>query len=229
MRNLEQHEKEITIPKHGDTFKLGGAEVKILGPIKPSENLNNTSIVMRLVYDEISVLFMGDAERELEQDILAEGYELSSDVLLVGHHGGGTSTTYPFLREVMPRVAVISVGRLNSYGHPEENMLSRLRDAEARVFRTDMQGMITLNTDGKELRMTAERNLNAETNPNERSAATQRVDVIESRYIGNSRSRRLHRPSCSAAGDIAVRNRVIFRRREIAFEQGYSPCSLCRP
>ena len=106
---------QITVPTPGDTYELGSASFAILGPISPSDDPNNTSIVLKLTYGETSFLFTGDAERDEEQDILNAGYDLSATVLKVGHHGSDTSTTYPFLREIMPQYAVISCGAGNSY------------------------------------------------------------------------------------------------------------------
>ena len=123
----------ITVPSAGDTFTLGSASVSVLGPVNSSDDPNNTSIVLRVVYGETSFLFTGDAEREEEQDILDQGYTLGSTVLKVGHHGSDTSTSYVFLREIMPEYSVISVGEGNSYGHPTEATLSRLRDAGSKV------------------------------------------------------------------------------------------------
>ena len=77
-----------------------------------------------MMYGNTSFLFTGDAERTAEADILEAGYDLSATVLKVGHHGSDTSTSYPFLREIMPEFAVIQVGTSNSYGHPAENTLS---------------------------------------------------------------------------------------------------------
>ena len=146
---------EITTPEAGYSFTLGDASVQVLGPItESSDDKNNTSIVLKLVDGENSFLFTGDAEREEEQDILNAGYDLSADVLKVGHHGSNSSTTYPFLREVMPSYAVISVGKDNSYGHPTEEVLSRLRDAEAEVHRTDLQGHIVAKSDKQNITFT---------------------------------------------------------------------------
>lgn len=153
----------ITVPDAGDIFKLGSSTVQILAPIKNSDAPNNMSIVLRIVYGDTSFLFTGDAEREEEQDILNAGYSLESTVLKVGHHGSNTSTTYPFLREIMPEYAVISAGENNSYGHPTEDTLSRLRDAVVTVFRTDMQGHIICTSDGKDVSFTVERNKNIDT------------------------------------------------------------------
>ena len=121
----------IQHPSAGDSFMLGSANVQIVGPITEyTDELNNTSIIMKLTYGDTSFLFAGDAERDEEQQILNAGYDLSSDVLKVGHHGSDSSTYYVWLREIMPQYAVISVGKGNTYGHPTEEVLSRLRDAD---------------------------------------------------------------------------------------------------
>ena len=143
------HGLAIKNPVPGESVIFGSSKVTFLGPVNEnSSDLNNTSIVLKISYGETSFLFTGDAEREEEQSILAQNYDLSATVLKVGHHGGNTSTTYPFLREIMPEYAIISVGK-NGYGHPDENTLSRLRDAEVKVYRTDMHGDIIAISDGK--------------------------------------------------------------------------------
>ena len=140
---------DIKHPIDGDEFSLGSSTVQVLGPVYEDENdLNNTSIVLKVIYGETSFLFTGDAERSEENDIMDEGYDLSATVLKVGHHGSETSTSYRFLREVMPKYAIISVGRDNSYGHPHDEPLSRLKDAGAEIFRTDECGDIIAESDG---------------------------------------------------------------------------------
>ena len=220
VKSLNEQGILITVPKHGDTFKLGSAEVQVVGPIHPSDEPNNTSIMLRITYGVTSFLFTGDAERVEEADILEAGYDLSATVLKVGHHGSDTSTTYPFLREIMPQYAVISCGKDNSYGHPHENTLSRLRDADMTVYRTDMQGTITCTSDGKTASFSVERNADVATNPTERPAETDY-------YIGNSNSRKFHRPDCS--GLPSEKNRVIFDTREAAIQEGFEPCGICNP
>ena len=151
----------ITVPSIGDTYSLGSSTVTILGVNSDSE-ANNSSIVLRIDYGETSFLFTGEAEREAEQVILNSGMDLSATVLKVGHHGSDTSTTYPFLRAIMPQYAVISVGTDNSYGHPTEDTLSRLRDADVKVFRTDLQGDVYCISDGKSVLITVDRNADAD-------------------------------------------------------------------
>ena len=140
---------ELTVPKAGETFALGGAEVEFLACDPEAEDTNNTSIVLRVSYGATSFLFMADAETPVEQALLDAGTDLSATVLKVGHHGSSTSTSYRFLNEVMPCYAVISVGKDNSYGHPHEKILSRLEDADARILRTDELGDILFVSDGK--------------------------------------------------------------------------------
>jgi competence protein ComEC len=237
VKYLGEQGKTITVPTPGDTFKLGlpvggqgGADVTILAPIKPSDEPNNTSIVLKLAYGDVSFLFTGDAERAEEADILEAGYDLSATVLKVSHHGSETSTTYPFLREVMPGYAVISCGENNSYGHPDENLLSRLRDADVTVFRTNMQGTITATSDGKTVTFATERNENAQTNPTVTDAGqtgtpSGAAQTAETARIGNRNTKVYHAPDCKRLPD--EKNRVYFGAREEAEAAGMSPHEAC--
>lgn len=163
VKYLAQRGKQITVPTAGATFTLGGAQVQILGPLHSAEDNNDNSIVLKVSFGATSFLFTGDAERAEEQDLLNAGVNLQSTVLKIGHHGSDTSTSYPFLRAVAPQYAVISVGAGNSYGHPTEAVLSRLRDAGVTTFRTDMQGEITAVSDGQTINFSTAKNAAAET------------------------------------------------------------------
>lgn len=163
VKYLAQRGRQITVPTAGETFALGGAQVQILGPLRSAEDSNDNSIVLKVSFGATSFLFTGDAERAEEQDLLNAGVNLQSTVLKVGHHGSDTSTSYPFLRAVAPQYAVISVGAGNSYGHPTEAVLSRLRDAGVTTFRTDMQGEITAVSDGQTVNFSTAKNASAET------------------------------------------------------------------
>lgn len=163
LNTLNKLNVDITIPKAGDSFMLGSASCTVLAVNIDSSNINNTSIVLRIVYGETSFLFTGDAEREVEQEILGSGVDIQSTVLKVGHHGAESSTSYAWLYQVMPEYAVISVGEDNSYGHPTEEVLSRLRDAEVKTYRTDMQGDIIVVSDGNNVTVNVEKNADADT------------------------------------------------------------------
>lgn len=210
---------ELTIPSPGNQWILGGAKVTVLGPLTDYEETNNTSIVLRVDYGETSFLFTGDMERSAELDLVESGAALSATVLKIGHHGSATSSSYLFLREVNPQYAVISVGRDNSYGHPDEAVMSRLRDANVPVYRTDMQGTIVAVSDGSTVSFATETNSSPNTNPD-------RAETYGT-YIGNRNSHIYHRPDCS--GLPAEQNQVYFEHRQAAEEAGYTPCSRCKP
>lgn len=139
----------VSVPQTGDTFPLGSATVTVLHCDPYNEEPNNSGIVLRVDHGEVSFLFTGDAEREVEEKILDSDANVRSTVLKVGHHGSGTSTSYRFLYEVEPKYAVISVGAGNDYGHPHDSVTSRLRDADVTVYRTDRDGDIICTSDGK--------------------------------------------------------------------------------
>ncbi len=124
----------------------------ILNPSDPLlEDTNSDSVVMRLVYGEVSFLLTGDLGKPGEERVLASGMTLEATVLKVGHHGSSTSTTTEFLAAVHPKYAVISVGRHNRYGHPTAAALRRLQAAGVEVYRTDEDGAVEMATDGKAL------------------------------------------------------------------------------
>lgn len=220
----------ITNPSPGDTFQFGSSTVLFLGPVHENvSDLNDTSIVLKITYGDTSFLFTGDAERDEEQSILAQNYDLSATVLKVGHHGSGDSTTYPFLREIMPEYAIISVGE-NNYGHPTEETLSRLRDADVKVYRTDMQGDIIASSNGKTVNIKTVKNQNIDTNPTVKESEPLYPapnDTPSQKYIGNKNTKKFHYPSCYSLP--YEKNRVYFDSRSEAVNSGYSSCGNCNP
>ncbi len=218
---VKNQDMEITVPENGYTFSLGESTVEFLGPVTEDyEDINNTSLVAKITYGETSFLFTGDMEREAEADLLEANADLTADVLKVGHHGSENSTSYPFLREVNPSIAVISVGADNKYGHPTEEALSRLRDADVKVYRTDMQGHIKITSDGNKLTVTTNKNQDIETNPTV-------PDEPSVSYIGNKNSKVFHLSSCTSLPKES--NRVYFNSRQEAVAQNFTPCSRCKP
>jgi competence protein ComEC len=142
------------------TRTVGGAEIAILAPCPgPAPDLgpNDNSLIVRITYGKRRFLFVGDAEHE-EEDWLLRNVPheaLRADVLKVGHHGSRTSTSPQFLGAVAPRQAIISVGDRNRFGHPSEATLATLERAAVRVWRTDRDGAITVDTDGESLVVSA--------------------------------------------------------------------------
>ena len=218
----DQQGLELVCPEPGSVYELGSAQITVLGPVKEYDDPNNTSIVLRADYGETSFLFTGDAEQEAEQDILEAGFDVSATVLKVGHHGSNTSTGYRWLREVAPVYGVISCGVDNDYGHPHDEPLSRLRDADVELYRTDLQGHIVCTSDGQTVTFTTNKQA-AVTNPTEVDGSGQNAQAEQ--FIGNINSKKFHLPSCGTLP--AEKNRIVFETYEEAENAGYTPCGGC--
>jgi len=229
---VQKHGKSITVPAVGTSFSLGSAACTVLG-VNEASGTNNTSIVLRIVYGNTSFLFTGDAEREVEQALLNRGANIGATVLKVGHHGSDTSTSYLWLRQVMPEFAVISVGTGNTYGHPTDDVLSRLRDAEVKTFRTDMQGDVICTSNGSSVSFTVSRNANADVFGGMGGNSTQKPEEAPPEgihYLLNANSMKFHSETCEYGQMISDRNRIDhYGTREEVLEMGYSPCGACHP
>jgi beta-lactamase superfamily II metal-dependent hydrolase len=138
----------------------GGAFLTILAPGPPlftkermkagGNEPNANSVVARLDYGDFSMLLPGDAEQQTEHQLLTKDVNLQTDILKVAHHGSKYATAAEFLERVKPAVAIVSCGAWNRYGHPAQVVLDRLKAAGAKLYRTDLQGEITITTRGKE-------------------------------------------------------------------------------
>lgn len=139
---------------------LDGVEFTVLHPAyqfmeKLNDNgityaeVNDTSLVVRVQYGQVSFLFPGDISKRAEMTLLPLGAALRATVLKVPHHGSGHSSSTEFLEVVRPAVGVFSVGMNNTYGHPAPEVLRRYREAGSRILRTDRDGAITIETDGQ--------------------------------------------------------------------------------
>jgi len=148
---------QVQHPVPGDVLDFNGLPVEIFGPVKEYSNLNNHSIVLRVSVGETAFLFTGDVEIEGEYDILEQGFDISADVLKVSHHGSSGSSVEEFLAYTDADYAVISVGEGNIYDHPEAVTLKRLQNYGMEIYRTDEQGTIVCDTDGKNISFRQER------------------------------------------------------------------------
>lgn len=145
-------EKNIAskIVKAGDEINLGQTKIKVLAPIdyQEGEDMNDSSVVLRLIYGQNSIMMTGDASSKVEAEILAGSNDLKSDVLKVGHHGSKYSSFSDFLEKVKPDYGIIMVGLKNSYRHPAETTLDNLEKFGIKIFRTDLDGDIKCLGDG---------------------------------------------------------------------------------
>lgn len=239
----------LTEPVMGERFSLGEASVQFISPVKRYEEVNDLSIAVRISYGNTTFLFTGDAEWEAEHDMVNSGYRLDATLLKVGHHGSSSSTNYLFLREVMPKYAVISVGKDNSYGHPTEETLSRLRDAGSEIYRTDELGSIVVRSDGQQLTFytgdswkfipektdtpesavpKATLSVTAKPESAVRAAPPQPNGSMAS-YTGDNSRGVFHYTGCSEAVLLNADVKVNLPSRTVAISYGYTPCDKCRP
>jgi competence protein ComEC len=143
----------IAVRRHTavERFNWGGSEIRVLSPPpdwqpKPQPK-NDDSLALLITYGETRALLAGDLEKKMERFVATESPR--ADLLKVAHHGSATSTTPELLQAVHPKVAVISAGYRNSFGHPRQAVLERLQENQVETYRTDMLGIITFLLDGK--------------------------------------------------------------------------------
>ena len=137
--------------KGGENFRIGSLTLSVLSPLQETDDYNDMSITVRASYKNVSFLLMGDASVAVEEQILAQNFPVRSDVLKVGHHGSGSSTSPAFLAAASPKYAVISCGLNNPYGHPDSDTVNRLQEAGTELYRTDVNGTVQFYSDGKNL------------------------------------------------------------------------------
>lgn len=151
---LKNKDVKVVIAQRGQRVELSGsAYLDILAPFKnfaeqSPKNIHDSMVVAELFYGSVVALFMGDAERFLEYQLVSERKKLKADILKTGHHGSKTSSAEEFLKTVSPKFAVISAGAKNRYGHPHQEVLDRLKRLGIAILRTDEKGDINFTSDG---------------------------------------------------------------------------------
>ena len=244
VKYLNKQNVSITVPTVGTAFQLGRATVEILGPIEKSLDTNNNSIVTRVTFGNTCFLFMGDAEIEEEHSLIEAGVELPCDVLKAGHHGSDSSMSDEFLNKAAPKYVIFSVGAENSYGHPAEEVLAKLKALDLSLYRTDIQGDIFCESDGKVISFSTEKKASEEAlwiaGPSSSSTVTRDGIVVSSpekseipegtTYVLNTSSRKFHLPTCASVDDMSERNRIYSTdSADKLIAVGYKPCGRCNP
>lgn len=144
---ISSKELTITIPKIGETFKLGEADFTILYTGTNSSDLNSTSIITKMIFGKYSYLFTGDTTSDIEKTILDQNIDI--DVLKVAHHGSKYSSSLEFLEKTTPSYAIISVGKNNSYNHPSSETINNLKKYTNNIYLTSELGTILLTSNGQ--------------------------------------------------------------------------------
>lgn len=238
---IANHNLSITAPKNSDTYQLGEATVTVVSN-QTTDDLNNSSLMLRLEFGDTTFLFTGDAEIEAEDSAINSGATLQSDVLKIGHHGSDTSTSNGFLEAVQPRYGVISCGTGNSYGHPAQATLNNLSSAEIELFRTDKQGTIVATSDGATISWNVAPLADPTADPGsiedpqaEASTVVQPPEPnatpsYENTYIVNVNTGKFHYSDCGSVKQMKESNkRELTSSRNEIISQGYVPCKKCNP
>ena len=227
-KNIELHTAKAGV----NITTSGNIKIDILAPFSDSNsNLNNASAVVRITYGKTVMLFTGDAEHVIENQLLNSG--IDADVLKVGHHGAGTASSKSFIKKVSPDIAVISVGEGNSYGHPHADTLAILNEVGAKIYRTDEQGTIVVTADQNK-KITVDKKASTVKENAPPAAVYTPADKIEdevpsvsdnqSQVVYRTRTgKKYHRAGCSYLKSI-IKTTV-----SEAQAMGLGPCSRCNP
>lgn len=157
IKKIEEKGINLIVPQKEQTIEIEkNCLLHFIYPIeslwnKGAENLNNSSIVNKLICKNKSFLFTGDIEEDAEKEILENGLNIKSDVLKVPHHGSISSTHQEFLDKINPRISIIMVGENNNHGHPSTRIINRLKKIGSEIFRTDLDGSILIGSDGNNI------------------------------------------------------------------------------
>ena len=184
---IDQKSIPFQVAQAGQKIDLDPAvDIQVLNPTSTySDELNENSVVLKVTYDSTSFLLMGDAGLETEERIMKAGYDVDSDILKVGHHASRSGSGASFISAVSPEISVIEVGAGNDYGHPHAEILERLQKA-SKVYRTDIDGTITVSTDGSTYTVTTQK-----TGPREeaRSVSTGTSNSTASSMVEETKSK----------------------------------------
>lgn len=148
---LERKNLKYIVPKVNDKLSLNNSNIDVIYVGSDVNDINDSSIVLKLNYFSNSFLFTGDLGSNKEKEILNSGANIKADVLKVGHHGSSYSTASLFLDKVNPSFAAISVGKNNIYKHPATSTLEKLNKKGIKVYRTDLDGTILFESNGKDI------------------------------------------------------------------------------
>lgn len=219
---IKEQNLKINTASQGVEIPLAGLKACFLAPVgNDYEELNNYSAVVRVDYGDNSFIFTGDAEEVSECEMLSSEQELAADVLKIGHHGSSSSTSPKFLQAVSPQYAVIMCGTDNDYGHPHRETLKALDNAGVKVYRTDLNGTIIMTSDGRSITVEC-----SDGKPGSVSQVRTKSQE-EILYIGNKNSMIFHIKDCKNLP--LEKNRIYFKSKDEALNQGYSPCANCQP
>ncbi len=207
----------------GSSFTLGDFKCDILGPLSVSDDMNNNSVVIKLVCGNDKILLTGDCSKSEENEILNSGADLSADLLKAGHHGSSTSSSEKFIKAVNPLAAVISCGKNNDYGHPHKEVVDLYTNMGIEMYRTDDLGTVVAECSGNGIKINGSSVADTlEENNKDNEIQTENV------YILNTKSKKYHKTDCGSIKNIKNKEEYKGSADELK-AMGYSPCGNCKP
>ena len=224
-------------PNAGTVYTYGYLTLTVIYSKVVSGDSNNSSIVVMLEYGSFKFLFTGDVGQVAEPSLISSGYDLSCDVLKVGHHGSKYSSTTAFLNKVKAEYGVICVGS-NSYGHPTAEALNRLSAAGTTIYRTDKNGDVKFSTDGNTLYLPngstdttgsgsgLPSNGGSSSSGSTSSGSSSGGTTASDMFIGNTETKVFHLPTCGNLPAVSKQN-VMYNYWWIINIAGYTPCGRC--
>ena len=224
LRAVREKGLKIQTAKAGvEILEEGAVDIRLVAPAGDDySDLNDYSAVVHLSYGEDAFLFMGDAEQRAEEDITQE---IQADVLKVGHHGSEYSSGNSFLKEVSPDYAVISCGQYNKYGHPDQEVLEKLKKLRTKVFRTDRQGTIIMTSNGNGISVAGQNQRQDGSQSHTETKSKKAAAAVGSKtvYVTKSGSK-YHTADC-----YMLKSSPRSLTEKQALEEGYEPCGICDP
>ena len=143
MKQIVERNYEVEYSKTGNEYSLGDAKIQIVWQSElEQDNVNNYSNIIKVCLGDMDVLMTGDAETEIEEEVLRSGVQIDAEILKVGHHGSDTSSSDIFLDDVNPDYGLISCKVGNKYEHPNKDTIEKLQQREVEVYRTDECGTV---------------------------------------------------------------------------------------
>lgn len=229
---------EAVHPKVGQEFEFGSASFRIISPVSYGhEDGNQDSVGIILQNGQNKFFIGGDIGLQGEKEILSANIDIDADVFLMNHHGSHVSRK--FFEQVSPAYSVISCGEGNSYGHPRQDTVELIEEANVSLFRTDKQGTVTAYSDGAEIRFEQEpcndytpgnRGGSAESDRDEEIDNFNNSTQQECDYVLNAHTKKIHRPDCGSVKTMDEDNRAYYKGdKEELLGNGYTECGNCRP
>ena len=208
-------------PRRNEEIIIGDLNFKVLHPVGDVEkySLNNSSIVLKKKKKNISFLFTGDIEKEVERDILNENLPLNAAILKVAHHGSSTSSSKRFIDKVSPETAVIQVGMDNKFGHPDKSTLQLLKEENINILRNDLNGDIVINSDGNSYDIETDKSISKKANAkNNSSNDTSNNNSSDKNKININTASASQLESLWGVGPATAKNIIKYRKNNNGFE-----------